>query len=47
MKKPLLLESIDTRLEDGALVQFTYKYKESTGAKAKFIKKFLAVMGNS
>jgi hypothetical protein len=39
-KKPLLLESSDLRLEDAALVKFTYKTRES----GKWIKYFLNVV---
>lgn len=45
-KKPILLESIDNKLEDGALVQFSHKTKDSTGAKVKYPKYFLGVVVN-
>jgi hypothetical protein len=46
-KKPLLLESIDARLEDGALVQFAYKFRDSSGPKSKLTKRFLSVVANT
>lgn len=42
-RKPLLLESIDTKLEDGALVQFTYKKRKDDKDK-DIVKNFLSAI---
>jgi len=45
-QKLLLLESIDNKLMDGALVQFTFKMRQGDGAsgtKGKFMKYFLDI----
>jgi uncharacterized protein YfdQ (DUF2303 family) len=41
------LESIDTKLEDGSLVQFAYKTRDNSGIKSKFTKRFLSVVSSN
>lgn len=43
-RKPLLLESIDTNLEDGALVQFTYKRRKN---EKEIVKNYLSAISDS
>lgn len=42
-RKPLLLKLIDAKLEDGALVQFTYKRRKNDKQK-EIVKHFLSTL---